>query len=262
MIDDNGLINKQIKQEQLVDELNKRKVMSVTQVAEFLEVAEVTARRYINSLDKEGRLMRVRNGCQCLSKYKVKGQQDWNSFNVIDANNYDEKVRIAKAAASLCQDNDSIIINCGSTAFLLGQELIEKNVQVITNYLPLLNFLIEKHQGNTIVIGGQYYPERNLFITNETSSAQSYAGKYMFTSGSGLTEQGLFKNDLLSLLAEQKFIPQVQKLVCLVDSDKVGQRIGSLFASAKNIHIVITGREANRRVIASLQAQGINVILV
>ncbi|RIY33243.1 hypothetical protein CKF54_03300 [Psittacicella hinzii] len=255
-------MNKQLKLELLLTELNRFDVLSIKQVSDILGISEVTARRYINHLDKEGKLQRVRNGCQRLGINNTLGGQDWNSFNINNSNNYDEKVRIAKAAAQLCKDGDGIIINCGSTAFLLGQEIIEKDIQVITNYLPLLTFLIEKHRGTTIVIGGQYYPEKSLFVTNETSQCLSYAGKYMFTSGSGLTKEGLFKKDLLSLLAEQKLIPQVQKLVCLVDSDKIGQRIGSLFVPSKNIDIVITGRDANKRVIAELQAQGISVILV
>ncbi|RIY32315.1 hypothetical protein CJP74_04780 [Psittacicella melopsittaci] len=256
------LINKNFKYENLLEELRVRKVMSVAQVAEYLGISEITARRYIKALDYEGRLKKVRNGCQCIQPSQPKGEQDWNSTNVVEASNYDEKRRIARAAANLCKDGDSIIINCGSTAFLLGEEICNRDITVVTNYLPLLNRLIEKHRGNTVVIGGQYYPERNLFITNEVSQNLHYAAKFMFTSGSGLTEQGLFKNDLISLLAEQKLISQVETLVCLVDSDKVGQRVGSLFASPKNFKIVITGRQANKRIVAALQEQGIIVILV
>ncbi|MFC6276247.1 HTH-type transcriptional regulator UlaR [Psittacicella hinzii] len=232
----------------------------MSQVAHMLGVSPVTARRYIRQLAAAGKLQKIRNGC---TKIAANNFHEWSSFNINTSHNYEEKRRIAMAAAALCDDGDSVIINCGSTAFLLGQEICGKNIRVVTNYFPLLKFLIEHHvRGATIVIGGQFYPEKNLFITNDLHHNQIYAGKYMFTSGSGLTEQGLFKSDLLSLLAEQKLIPQVQKLVCLVDSEKIGSRQGQLFVPAPNIDILITGKNADPRVIAALKVQGVEVITV
>lgn len=65
-------------------------------------------------------------------------------------------MRIAAAAAQLCQPGESVVINCGSTAFLLGREICGKPVQVITNYLPLANYLIEQDHDSVVIMGGQY----------------------------------------------------------------------------------------------------------
>ena len=53
-------------------------------------------------------------------------------------------MRIARAASQLIAPGESIVINCGSTAFLLGRELCGKPVQIITNHLPLANYLIDR----------------------------------------------------------------------------------------------------------------------
>lgn len=42
------------------------------------------------------------------------------------------------------ESRESVVINCGSTAFLLGREMCGKPVQIITNYLPLANYLIDR----------------------------------------------------------------------------------------------------------------------
>ncbi len=42
-------------------------------------------------------------------------------MNLHQAQNHDEKVRIAKAASQLVNPGESVVINCGSTAFLLGR---------------------------------------------------------------------------------------------------------------------------------------------
>lgn len=84
----------------------------------------------------------------------------------------------------------------------------------------------------------------------------------MFTSGKGLTAEGLYKTDMLTAMAEQKMLNYVGKLVVLVDSSKVGQRAGMLFSRAEQIDIVITGKAADEKVIEQLKAQGVEVILV
>ncbi len=84
----------------------------------------------------------------------------------------------------------------------------------------------------------------------------------MFTSGKGLTEAGLYKADMLTAVAEQQMLEQIDKLVVVVDSSKVGQRTGMLFCPAEKIDILITGKSANPDVIKAIEAKGTKVILV
>lgn len=74
-------------------------------------------------------------------------------MNLHQAQNHDEKVRIAKAASQLVNPGESVVINCGSTAFLLGREMCGKPVQIITNYLPLANYLIDQEHESVIIMG-------------------------------------------------------------------------------------------------------------
>jgi DeoR/GlpR family transcriptional regulator of sugar metabolism len=46
-------------------------------------------------------------------------RQNWTPLNIHQTHNLNEKMRIAKAAAELCQPGESVVINCGSTAFLI-----------------------------------------------------------------------------------------------------------------------------------------------
>ena len=67
---------------------------------------------------------------------------------------------------------------------------------------------------------------------------------------------------MLTAVAEQQMLEQVDKLVVVVDSSKVGQRTGMLFCDAMQIDIVITGKDANPDVVKKIEAQGTQVILV
>ncbi len=214
----------------LLDLLAQTGFVTVEQVISRLGISPATARRDINKLDESGKLKKVRNGAEAISEQRPR----WSPMNIHQAQNHDEKVRIARAASQLVNPGESIVINCGSTAFLLGQELCGKPVQIITNYLPLANYLIDQEHDSVIIMGGQYNRSHSITLSPQGSENSLYAGHWMFTSGKGLTAEGLYKTDMLTAMAEQKMLNVVGKLAVLVDSSKVGERAGMLFSQARS----------------------------
>ncbi len=84
-----------------------------------------------------------------------------------------KKVRIAKAASQLVNPGESVVINRGSTAFLLGREMCGKPVQIITNYLPLANYLDRSEHDSVIIMGGQYNKSQSITLSPQGSEKQS-----------------------------------------------------------------------------------------
>lgn len=242
----------------LLELLAQAGFVTVEQVISRLGISPATARRDINKLDESGKLKKVRNGAEAINQQRPR----WSPMNIHQAQNHDEKVRIAKAAAQLVMPGESVVINCGSTAFLVGQEICGKPVQIITNYLPLANYLIEREHDSVIIMGGQYNRSHAITLSPQGSENSLYAGHWMFTSGKGLTAEGLYKTDMLTAMAEQKMLSVVGKLAVLVDSSKVGERAGMLFSRADEIDLLITGKQANPEILKKLEEQGVQVILV
>lgn len=242
----------------LLNLLREHTVLSVSQITRLLGTSPATARRDIVRLDKEGKVRKVRNGAEAI----VPEREPWVPLNPNQAQNIDEKVRIARAASTFIKPEESVVINCGSTAFLLGQEICNKPVQIITNYLPLANYLIEHDHENVVIIGGQYNKKQSIILPSQESTNSLYAGHWMFTSGKGLTAEGLYKTDMLTAVSEQRMLAMVGKLGVLVDSSKLGQRAGMLFSKAENIDLVITGQQADAEIVRELKAQGVEVVLV
>lgn len=238
--------------------LEENQTINVSHIIESFNVSPATARRDISKLDELGKLRKVRNGAERVEAEKKK----WSPLNINSTEHYEEKSLIAMQAAELCQSGDSVVINCGSTAFLLGQKLCGQDVQIVTNYFPLASYLINEDHDDVIIIGGQYNRSQKLFLNPAPNSLGSYAGNWMFTSGKGLTEAGLYKADMLTAVAEQQMLEQIDKLVVVVDSSKVGHRTGMLFCPTEKIDILITGKSANPEVIKAIEAKGTQVILV
>ncbi|STI78380.1 DeoR-family transcriptional regulator [Escherichia coli] len=78
-----------------------------------------------------------------------------------------------KQASQLVNPGESVVINCGSTAFLLGREMCGKPVQIITNYLPLANYLIDQEHDSVIIMGGQYNKSQSITLSPQGSGKQS-----------------------------------------------------------------------------------------
>ncbi|WP_318436989.1 HTH-type transcriptional regulator UlaR [Photobacterium leiognathi] len=251
-------MNESQRHQKILSLLEQQQMISVHNITDQFDVSPATARRDISKLDELGKLKKIRNGAERLSTAK----EVWTPLNINSADNYQEKYKIAEKAAELCNPGDSVVINCGSTAFLLGRELVGQDIQVITNYFPLASYLITEDHNDVIIIGGQYNKAQNIFLNPTPNALEGYAGNWMFTSGKGLTEHGLFKTNMLTAVTEQQMLEQIDKLVVVVDSSKIGLRTGMLFCPSEKIDILITGKDADKNVISAIEKKGTKVYLV
>src|SRR5699024_12580482 len=81
----------------LLEMLAQLGFVTVEKVVERLGISPATARRDINKLDESGKLKKVRNGAEAITQQRPR----WTPMNLHQAQNHDEKVRIAKAASQL-----------------------------------------------------------------------------------------------------------------------------------------------------------------
>lgn len=235
--------------------LQRQGQLTVSDLIVNFNVSPATARLKINKINELGK---ARNDVEAVNLPRPA----WMPLNIYQAQNLDEKMRIVQAAVALCNPGESVVINCGSMEFFLGREIVGRDIQVITNYLPLANFLIEQEHESVVIMGGQYNKSQSITLAPQEGDASLYAGYWMFTSGKGLTPEGLYKTDMLTAMAEQKMLSYVGKLAVVVDSSKVGQRADILFSRADQIDVVITGKQADATIVEQLRAQGVEVMLV
>lgn len=248
-------MNEQHRQHKLLTLLETHKALSTRELVEMLDISPATARRDITKLHEQGRLKKVRNGVEALEA----GAPILAEPAPKRIRRYDEKRRIAQAAAELCKDGSSVVLTCGSTMMMLGDALCGRNVQIITNYLPLANRLIAGNHPDVVILGGQYHRHKGVTLSLNRE-ASLYASDIMFTSGKGFCEEGLFKNDMLIAHSEQTLVSKSESLIALIDSSKLGKAVGMLFAPIAQVHCLITGREADARILETLRAQGLNIL--
>ncbi len=249
-------MNENYRHRQLLALLNKQKALSTQTIIEQLKVSPATVRRDINKLNELGLLKKVRNGVEHLHYTIVHNPE------LVDTTHNDEKQRIALAAADICKAGQSVFITCGTTMMMLGQQLCGRDIQILTNYMSLANYLIKHKHSDLCIMGGQYNAEKDITLSfNSSDYSHYYAANIMFTSGRGLTEEGLFKTDMIIANSEKQMAAKADRYVVLLDSSKLDNKAGMLFTRINDIDTLITGQEADPEIIQKLRDKGLKIIL-
>lgn len=247
-------MNETYRHKQLLSVLNEKKILSTNEIIDLLDISPATARRDINKLHVQGKLRKIRNGAEAI-------ESSTGRFFTSQINNITEKQRIAEVASQFCYDGTSIILTSGSTMQLLGNQLCGKHLQIITNFLPLANYLVEHSHENLVIMGGQYNRNKQVTLSLNNQHENNYFADVMFTSGKGFTADGLYKTDMILANSEQALAHKSHKFIALMDSTKLGKQVGMLFSELNEIDVLITGKEADPTLIQTLRGKGLEIVL-
>ena len=128
--------NTQLRRHAISNLVNEKGEVSVDELSAKFETSEVTIRKDLASLEKNGQLLRRYGGAISLPKEVVNEE--------LGPQVSTRKISLAKAAADLIRDHNRIVIDSGSTTGALIQQLNSKRgLVVMTNSLHVANALNE-----------------------------------------------------------------------------------------------------------------------
>ncbi|MGQ8367269.1 DeoR/GlpR family DNA-binding transcription regulator [Glaciecola sp. 1036] len=251
------------RQQLILDILDENTFASVHELCSQLNASEATIRRDLNKLQEHNKLRKIRGGAQVLEAKPVSNiKLSGGAFLVDKERNADAKRLIAKVAVEMCEDGDSIIINGGSSTFMMAEFLSDRRLNILTNSFVLADELLETSQNQVSVPGGEIYRKQSIILSSfENDTTQNYHGSKMFMGSPGVSEFGIMETDPLLILAEQKLRKRADKLVVLVDSTKIGIRGNLIFCSLSDVDTIITDSKADPGYIEKFKQQGITVII-
>ena len=104
------------RKEKILEIVNRKKSVKVSELSEVLKTSEVTVRRDLDELHNEQKLYRTHGGALILNH----GQYElpWQELAVLQI---EEKRKIAKRAVKYVCDNDVIILDDSTTALELAK---------------------------------------------------------------------------------------------------------------------------------------------
>jgi len=218
-------------------------------------------RRDLAKLAESGAVKRVHGGVE-LAPGSRPPELGARAFEVSRTLNIESKRAVAEAAARLCLDGQSIIINAGSTTFEMVEPLQSRKLHILTNSFPIAEALMARGQNRVMVPGGEIYRKQAIILSPfDDDAIQHYAADIMFMSCASLGPLGVIEGDPLIARAEVKLLKRAHKLVVLVDSSKFEPRGAIVVCPLSRVATVVTDDAAPQEAIAMLRSAGIEVIL-
>jgi Transcriptional regulators of sugar metabolism len=248
----------------IIDLVEKKRFASVRLLSTELNTSEATIRRDINKLYELEKLKKIRGGAEAVSSENENKQRalSASSFASNQEIHIDKKRRIAEKAASICNDGESVIINGGTTTFMMGEFLATRHVNILTNSFKLAHYIGENGINQITLPGGEIYREQGIVLSSfEQDTIQYYHSSKMFMGTQGITSVGVTESDPLLIRAEQKLRKQADQLIVLADSSKIGQRGNFILCPPEEVDILITDDEADPQLLQDLRNRGIEIII-
>jgi len=243
--------------------LDEREHASVQQLMEWLSASAATVRRDISWLAAKNQLTRTRGGAQRLEQKKKSYTLSSETFQSNAQQNTAAKRAIARYATSMCNNGETIIINGGTTTFMMAEFLVEKQLKILTNSFLMAERLLVTSDNEIILPGGKVYREQNVILSPfENDVAQHHYAAKMFMGVYGLSILGLMEADPLLIQAEKRLIGQAEELVVLVDSSKFQRKAGLVLCGLNRVSTVITDTGASDSAVQLLEHYGVRVITV
>ncbi|MCH4827918.1 DeoR/GlpR family DNA-binding transcription regulator [Planococcus halocryophilus] len=199
--------------------LEEKQTVKIQELVESTGASESTIRRDLVDLEHAGKLERVFGGATLTGKNLLEPSISDKSTQLLD-----EKIKIAKFAASFVQQGDSVYLDAGTTTFQMIPFLKDKDLVVVTNGLTLVEAL--NNQGiTTYLTGGLMKPRTGAFVGSQTIQAlQNYRFDICFLGINGFhPEYGYTTPDPEEAAVKQMASSLSRKTYALADHSKINK---------------------------------------
>lgn len=221
--------------------------LSVAGLASDLGVSEVTIRGHLRSLEQQGMLVRTRGGARPIT---------WQGILQRQKINIEAKERIAQAAASLIHDDDTVMIEAGTTAALIARYLTgRRGVQIVTNSTLVFTNARANPALNSILTGGVFRPESESLVgplaeraISDFNTRVAFLGTDGFSPERGLTTRFVEGAQVAAIMQRR-----AEETWLVADSSKFGQAGFVSFLELADITGIITDSGLAGDAVESLQ---------
>jgi DeoR family transcriptional regulator, aga operon transcriptional repressor len=249
------------RQRRILEVLDNQERATVEELADRFNVSTVTIRGDLGALAEAGSLVRSHGGA-----LKRLGQQDV-PIVVKETLHHAEKVRIGHAAARLIRQDETIILDSGTTTAEIAQQLKFlklKSLTVITNALNIAMEVANLPHIRVIMIGGML---RQMSYSTVGPQAEqilrSLNADRLFLGVDGLDPTiGLTTPDVLEAQLNALMIRVSREVMVVADSSKFLRRSLSVIAGVNEVHRIITDDKVDPQIVAGLRARNIEVMVV
>ena len=231
----------------------------VRDLSAAFHVSEATIRQDLERLDADGFITREHGGAFLRSV-----PQQVQSMSLQHIDNMEKKQRIGAAAAALVGDNETLIIDSGSTTTQFAENLRSRQeLNIITNALNIA-LILGAAPTNTVHMPAGQFKAPTLSLSGE-KSVEFFVGIYaqkLFLATAGVSfDVGLTYPSIGDIYVKRAMVKAASHVYLLADSTKIGKVSFSALGGVEMVHTLITDDGISASDKAEFERRGVEVII-
>jgi DeoR family fructose operon transcriptional repressor len=245
------------RQRAILDQLQQRGKVTVEELTQTFRVSPPTIRADLARLEEQQLLRRTHGGAIAVSRTLYEPPYPERA-----ALRQLEKRAIARAAAALVQEGETVLLDAGTTCHEIALRLREfRRLTVVTNSLASAQALAENDGLETILIGGVMQSRRRATLG-------ALAARFLepihcdraFVGMSGVHPiAGLTVVDFDAAQVKRQMLEKAKQAVVAADSGKVGQIAFAAVGPLTLAHLLLTDAGIAAEDRAALEEAGLRV---
>ena len=242
--------------------LRQDRFASLAELTRLSGASAATVRRDLARLAAEGLVERVHGGATVAADPATPGPTPEVPLDERVGIASEKKRRIARRAATMCADGDTIIVDGGSTTLQLVPFLRGLRLRVITNSLAIADELSRGSACTVVLGGGVVRPESRLVLDPFSGDPfANYSASTVFMGVYGIDESGATNTDEQLIRTERAMIGRARRLVVLADSLKFGRRGSLWLCGFDRISAIVTDDDIPDSWRELLAAKGVELVV-
>ncbi len=222
--------------------ISERGFVVVAEIAREIGVSDMTVRRDLEALARDGLVQRTHGGAVLAPPATVIPTEP--SYAARRELNPEAKQRIATAAAAMVSAGEAIGLDTGSTVACLAAELAgREGIEIVTNSLQTILAMPQPVLPEVFLLGGRLRPREGSLCGSITR--QQLASHWMdrvFIGVAGIDENGLYDYSPEDAEVKLVYMQRAKATVVLCDSSKFDRRSFVRFCGFEAIGTIVTDR--------------------
>jgi DeoR family transcriptional regulator of aga operon len=243
----------------ILERLSMNGTISVAQLALAFDVSTATIRRDLRLLESQRLLERTHGGAMSQGVlYEL-------PLRYKSARAHEQKLRIAREAASRVHDGAAIGLTGGTTTTEVARVLVDRQrLTVVTNALNIASELAVRPNLKLVVTGGVARAESyELVGPIAEASLEGLNLDIVFLAVNGISSNaGLTTHHEIEAGTNRALLQRARQVIIVADSSKIGKVAFARICELSDVDELITDDEADPEALAALRESDIEVTTV
>ncbi len=247
------------RQQAILKALKEKNVVHVENIAQKLNVSATTVRRDLQMFEQQHLVERFHGGAKLLRETL---KEEDSALLVQSDKGISQKHIIAKYAASLIEEGDTVFLNSSSTALLILDYLKNTRAVVVTNNGNAIGHNKDS-KVELIITGGEVYERKQSMVGDfALHTLSKITADKAFIGVSGISVKGGITTSVLQETAvNEMMLKRCQGSCYIVAANfKIGKEHNFLSGAVEQVSEIITVEGADKEEVKKLKNTGIDIV--